>query len=381
MTTREEVTERGLKPIALDPEQVVGVTLRDAKMIQIALLEPELINYCKQSRERAQALLGLIVCFVASADASWRSSVEMNVRTAGGEKKVSLIPSLWLSDVRSKPWIPVEEDGEDVNHPATSTLVRDLLNPSWLEENPNGADLLVHHFGIDALDVRLLAAVSTDEERQKLRNSLARIVEAVGGNSQVIDEIVVQAQRRQRDVNRMRKLGLAVQECVRAAMEGRGLKVGEVDHGYDFFVTPVEVTEDGPEELSSHFEVTGYKVEVKATTTGEARLTPLQAATSSAEPDVFVLCVVDLRSYAGDVHQVDWTSDDISPLCKLVPGHDLPISNTISLVQSAEGSDVPIRNSTALRYAVGPELWEAGLGFDEWVETAFEVSKSLSLKA
>jgi hypothetical protein len=30
-----------------------------------------------------------------------------------------------------------------------------------------------------------------------------------------------------------------------------------------------------------------------------------------------------------------------------------------------------IRNGTALRYAVGPELWEAALDFDEWVETAF----------
>jgi hypothetical protein len=161
---------------------------------------------------------------------------------------------------------------------------------------------------------------------------------------------------------------------VKAAMERRGLKVGDVDHGYDFLVTPVEVMEEGLEELSSHFEVAGYKVEVKTTTTGEARLTPLQAATSAAEPAAFVLCVVDFRNYAGDVHEVDWTSEDVSPLCKLVPGQDLPISNTILLVQGAEGSDVPIRNVAALRYAVGPELWEAGLGFDEWVETEFDVS-------
>lgn len=255
------------------------------------------------SPANALRLLGLIVCFVASADTSWRSTIEMSVRTAQGEKKVLLTPTLWLSDVRSKPWIPVEEDGEDVDHPATPTLVRDLLDPSWLEQNPDGADLLVKHFGIDALDVRLLAAANTEEERQKLRNSLARIVEAVGGNAQVIEEIVVQAQQRQRDVNRMRKLGLAVQERVKAAMERRGLTVGDVDHGYDFLVTPVEVTEDGPEEWSSHFEVAGYKVEVKTTTTGEARLTPLQAATSAAEPDAFVLCVVDLRNFPGDVHQ------------------------------------------------------------------------------
>jgi hypothetical protein len=104
----------------------------------------------------------------------------------------------------------------------------------------------------------------------------------------------------------MRKLGLAVQECVKAALERRGLAVRDVDRGYDFLVTPVEVTEDGPVELSSHFEVAGYKVEVKTTTTGEPHLTSLQAATSATEPDTFVLCVVDLRDYPGNVHEVDW---------------------------------------------------------------------------
>lgn len=378
---REELLERGLRSIASDPDEVVGATLRDAAMVQIALLEPELLNYCKQSRERARALLGLIVCFVASADKSWRSPVEMGVRTAQGERKVSLTPSLWLSDVRSKPWIPVEEDGEDVEYPATPTLVRDLLEPSWLEGNPDGAHLLIKHFGIDALDVQLLAAANTDEERQKLRNGLARIVEAVGGSSHVIEEIALQAQQRQRNVNRMRELGLAVQECVKAAMEHRGLSVGDVDHGYDFIVTPVEVIESGPDDLSSRFELGGYKVEVKATTTSEARLTPLQAETLADDPDVFVLCVVNLGHYQGDIHEIDWTREDVTPLCKLVPGQNLPVTTTVSLVRSAEESDVPIRNATALRYAVGRELWETGLDFDEWVSTAFKSSVPITLKA
>jgi hypothetical protein len=379
-TAREEVTERGLRPIASYPEQVSGATLREAPMTQIALLEPELINYCKQSRERARALLGLIVRFVASADNSWRSPVEMTIRTAEGQKTVGLTPTLWLSDVRSKPWIPVEENGEDVHHSATPTLVRDLLDPSWLEGNSDGADLLVKHFGIDALDVRLLAAANTEEERQRLRNSLAKIVEAAAGNAEVIEDILVQAQQRQRDVSRMRRLGLAVQDCIKAAMERRGLFVGYIDYGYDFIVTPVEVTEDDPADLSSHFEVAGYKVEVKTTTTGEARLTPLQAATSAAEPDAFVLCVVDLRGYPGDVHQVDWTYEDVSPLCNLIAGHDLPVSSTMSLVQTAEASDVPIRNATALRYAVEPEIWEAGMNFDEWVRAAFPNKPTVELQ-
>ncbi len=89
--------------------------------------------------------------------------------------------------------------------------------------NSSGADLLVRHFGIDALDVRLLAAASDEEARQRLRDSLARIVEAVGNNSTVIEELAAKAQQHRRDVERMQKLGFAVQESVKAAMQERGL--------------------------------------------------------------------------------------------------------------------------------------------------------------
>jgi hypothetical protein len=365
---REEIPERGLRPIALEPEQVSGASLRKAKLTQIALLEPELIQHCKTTPELAQALFGLVVCFVAPTDTSWRETVELTAKKADGEKTLSLTPSLWLSDLRSKPWIPVEEDGEVVHHPATTALVRDLLDPSWLQGNPHGADLLVQHFGLDALDVRLLAAASDDETRQQLRNSLARMVEAAGGNSQIIEELVVKAQQRQQDVNLMRKLGLAVQQCVQDALEQRGLHVDPDDYGYDFAVS---VNDDDPEELSSQFHIAQYKVEVKTTTTGEPRLTPLQAKTCASDPETFVLCVVDLRDYPTDIHAVEWTASTVSPLCRLLPGTEIPIGETLSFVENAEGSDVPIRNVSALRYAVEPEIWEAGSDFDEWVETAF----------
>ena len=39
MTSREELTERGLRPIALNPEEIAGATLRNERMMQIALLE------------------------------------------------------------------------------------------------------------------------------------------------------------------------------------------------------------------------------------------------------------------------------------------------------------------------------------------------------
>lgn len=374
VTAREELTDRALKILAINPAEVTDATLRETELAQIALLEPELINYCKQSRERARLLLGLVVSFVAGADPSWRTPAMLTVRTPTGEKRVSLAPTLWLSDLRTKPWIPVEDEDDVTHHPASAELVRTLLEPKWLEDNSSGADLLVRHFGIDALDVRLLAAASDEAARQRLRDSLARIVEAVGDNSTVIEELAVKAQQHRRDVERMRKLGLAVQQSVEAALRARDLDIDNVDHGYDFYVTPVQVREEDPDDLSSHFEIAGYKVEVKATTASEARLTPLQAATAAGEGDAFVLCVVDLRDFDGDVHQVDWAAEDVSGRCKFTFGRDIPAGETLSLIHHAESSDVPIRNKTALRYAVPSDLWEQGLDIDDWVETAFQAS-------
>lgn len=372
MGQREELRDRGLRAIATNPEEVADATLREAELMQIALLEPEVLNFCKQSRERAQALLGLVVRYVGPEDHSWRSTVEMSVRTPGGEKRVSLTPSLWLADLRSKPWIPVEDEKDITHHVPNPELLRELVDPRWLAGNPDGADLLVRHFGMDALDVRILAAARDEEARQRLRNNLARIVEVAGDNPQLIEDLIANAEQRKRDVDRMRNLGLAVQKSVKLAMRRRGLKVSpDVDHGYDFLVTAVNVREEDPEDLSAYFEVGAYMVEVKATTTGEVRLTPLQAATSVDDPGAFVLCVVDLRSFEGNVHQVDWTTADVSARCRLVSGQSLPIDETLTFVRNAEGSDIPIRNATALRYAVRPDLWVTGLDLDQWVVATF----------
>ena len=162
--------------------------------------------------------------------------------------------------------------------PLCTTLQQQLsCEIFWMQSGfmaiPDGGKLLVQHFGLDALDVGLLAATSDEETRQKLRDSLAKIIEVVGANSQIIEELAVKAQQRQRDVNLMRKLGLAVQQCVLEVLEERGLKVDPDDYGYGFLIS---VNEDDPEELSSQFQIAQYKVEVKTTTTGEPRLTPLQ---------------------------------------------------------------------------------------------------------
>ena len=171
----------------------------------------------------------------------------------------------------------------------------------------------------------------------------------------------------------MRNLGIAVQASVKSALEKRTLHVEGDDRGfqgYDLLVSAVEVEDDNREDVSARFMVGKYKVEIKATSTREARLTPLQASTAEAD-SAFVLCVVDLRAFPGNVHGIDWRSTDVSGYCRFVAGDRLPVTKTLSFVRSAEGTNVPIRNATALRYAVQADTWGLGLSLDAWVNNVF----------
>jgi hypothetical protein len=373
---REELGDRALRAIAVDANQVVDARLRDAAMMQIALLEPEVLNHCKQERNTARDLLGFVVCFVAPTDQSWRSPVDATVQAPEGERSVSLIPSLWLSDVRSKPWIPVEEDDDVTHHAPNAELIRDLIDPAWLVGNPDGVDLLVDRFDMDALDVRLLAAASDEESRQRLRDGLARVIDAAGADPAVLEYLERTAEERKRDIARMRSLGLAVQAAVKSALEKRHLKVDVVDWGYDFLVTEVTVEEDETGDPAAVFGVGRFKVEVKATSAGEARLTPLQAVTAVDDRDAFVLCVVDLRGVDNALDRSDWKPEDVEGLCRFVAGSALPIGETLSHVRQAEGSAVPIRNTTSLRYGVPSALWVSARGLDEWVKDAFRSDRA-----
>jgi hypothetical protein len=371
---REEVADRALRAIAADPDGLNGAKLRGTDLSQIVLLEPELINFCKQNRERAQALLGLVVCYVASEDTSWRSTVTVSARALDGERQIEITPSLWLADLLSKPWIPVENDKDVTHHVPNPELLRGLIATSWLEGNQDGADLLVRHFDMDALDVRLLAVAPDDETRQRLRDGLAKIIEVAGDDPEMIADLAAKAAQRKRDVDQLRNLGISVQLSVKTALSNMGLHVEGDEHGYegyDLLVSAVNVREEDLDDLSAFFEVGQYKVEVKATTTEEARLTPLQARIAETDAAAFVLCVVDLRAFDGDVHQVDWKTKDVSAYCRFVRGELLPVTKTLAFVRDAERSDVPIRNTTALRYAVRADLWSAGAALEAWVQETF----------
>jgi hypothetical protein len=345
-----------------------GVVVRDQQFSQIALLPREVMLHI-QDQEQARALLGLVLMHVAPNDARWRQWLVVNGSKAGDPEPVRLRGALWLGDLRSRAWVPVRGDDESkpVKAGADAVTLRSLLDPAWIEGNPDAIDLLTQCFEFDELELRLLGIGPGAQGR--VRQGLAKLLESGGADPEFYEDLareVEERQQRKEDVNRARRMGLIVQEAVQCALESYGLTVKVVDVGYDFEVTG-SIASDTLELVASHFEVGPYLVEVKATTAGPVRLTPAQAGKAGSEFARFVLCVVDLRDLRDDGLDQEWSEVDVTSRIVMLSYVGNRVLDTYQLVQLARQGDVGIRNDSALRYEVPPQIWKKGVGLSEWV--------------
>jgi len=361
---------------AITTEDADGLVVTGEKFSQIALLQPEIMLRCGEETV-ARALLGLVLCHIAPHDPSWREERIAQGRKSGKTVDVSLRSgALWLADLKSRGWVPIPgENGEPAKAMANASTLKKLLDSSWLQNNDAAVNLLSEWFEFDELELRLLGVAPDEQRRQEVRNGLARLVEWAGSNLGLYESLLEDAEiRRQRgrEVARLRGLGLAVQEAIKEALEERDPKpkLELVDKGFDYEVTweTQTVLEDGSFKL----QVGHYLLEVKATTTGEVRLTSLQAHTASEEADSYALCVVDLRGFSEADLDAPWTGSRAEALAKIVPDIGAGIQTTCKLIGEAKSEPIPILNDAALRYQVTTSVWETGLSISTWIQKILE---------
>lgn len=84
----------------------------------------------------------------------------------------------------------------------------------------------------------------------------------------------------------------------------------------------------------------GYLLEIKATASGEVRLTPSQATTAADEPYRFVLCVVDLRGVPSERLNGERQPPNVEPLARIVTGVGHLTRETCDLIDMASEEDV-----------------------------------------
>ena len=264
-----------------------------------------MLNRCQEGIEEARALLGLVLCHVASHDPSWQEERVVKGRKNREDVEVRIRGALWLADLKFRAWVPVPgEDDKLSKVRADAATLKHLLEPSWLENNPAAIRLLADWFGFDELELRLGLAPDPDKRRE-LRSGVAKLLETGGGDPAFYTSLAEEQRRKKRDIGRFQRIGFAVQEAVKQALEDYGLHLTLIDRGFDY-----EVTMGDLEDAAASFEVGPYFLEIKATTTGQARLTPTKAETASAEASRYVLCVVNLQDLSNEELDGEWAAEN-----------------------------------------------------------------------
>jgi hypothetical protein len=260
------------------------------------------------------------------------------------------------------------EDGKTISITASAAAIKPFLGSSWLAGNDPAIDLLTSHFGFNPLELRITAAAADPEARAKLEEGLAALVQLAGADAGVyarMAEELVARKKNEAEVDRNRTLGLAVQEVVKACLESRGLKLTLIDHGYDYDVelSGGDALLDGSYRLG----VGSWMMEVKATTSGDVRMTPTQAMRASEELERYLLCVVDLRDLSDADCHGPWTPAIVEPRAKIFQQIGRAIAPTCDLVIEAVENEIGIRNERVLRYSVPPSVWGAGMPLEAWL--------------
>lgn len=364
-----ELKDKRLQGLADDATTTEGVTVNGVEFSHIALLTDAVILHCQDSIEDAKQLLGLLLKYIAKHDDQWRVWREVDGTKDRKRVQINLRGSLWIADLTTRAWIPIEGEDGTTQTLAKAATLKDLLEPDWLINNGDGVALLSECFGFDSLESHLLGVEPA--KRQEMRDNLAKLVDIAKSDPAALFEFVDEIEAREarkRDVARWRRLGLAVQEAVRMALESHGLEVKVIDRGFDFEVLVKNDREIEEADLAM-LEIGPYFLEVKATTQGEVKMTPAQAAHAAQNTDRYALCVIDLRSIPESELDQDWELADIEALSHIVTNIGTYTSETTELIEAAKGNEVGIRNESALRYGVPTAVWDIPFSISGWVDS------------
>jgi hypothetical protein len=168
-----------------------------------------------------------------------------------------------------------------------------------------------------------------------------------------------------------------VEQLLKEALESHKLRVVRTGVGSDFAVSPDYVVEEdyllgGTEVfLGIEDDDRSFLVEIKATTTGTARMTVTQAITAVENKDRFILCMVQLGS-------PDVTPEAVRDQCRFVMNigdqidpvwrEYLRYQETKEEASVRVGEVELIVGSSEVRFGVANGAWSTGLSLSDFVK-------------
>ncbi len=393
-TVRSTPEDRDLLfSVAVDNIAEEHIAIENVSMEEIAFLSSDLVQRCGNDEAIAKLLLEFVLNVAAGESQNWRGIQQIDCSRAGETLQMNFKEALWPTELQLLPWVPVRISEEDNKEHFTGGLVSEatlkkILNPTWLTDNRDAVEFLHEIFGFSLLTLTLESLNLDPEEKEDTESYLVELLhdrdllrvaaenlESVRMISRFkpseIQELIHQLEERKRQKRIQesnRDFGYAVQDALKQAIEAYGPELKLIDLGYDYEVLPGVLGGELERAIFS-FKVGNYFLEVKATSTGDVRLTPRQAEKASNFPNRFVLCVVDLR---GQETKQSWSPCKVEPFARIVTSVGPAVSEVfceVNALTKETQSPVRLRNEKELRYGLTMNLWGKGKSIREWVQT------------
>ena len=355
------------------------------KVSEIAYLNEKdigLIDTARKSFRNALQLIRFLVEFATEADERAFESVLVPCECGG---RHNIFRAAWLVPLRRKAWVPRDLDGAVRSIQASAESIAGLLRDDHdlvKRLAMPRSRLLLSALGINPADFTLHVLAKDEVSRASLIQSISELASACGDVAQVrrlaedlrqhpsIIDLIKEAVGDRQQVQRNQMIGKLVEDLLREEMQAQGLTVDRTGVGSDFEVkSRIETVDSG---VFLNLELPSYSIllEVKATRTAYAKMTPRQVETACSEGNRFALCVVALT--------------DDSPTREMVREHSRfvfdigsklqPVWDTYQKIRSTEGLASQHTGPVVLeiaqgepRFLVGREIFSNGVPLEEAV--------------
>ena len=297
-------------------EDVEHRTLNSVAVSDVAFLQKDNIGTMeriRRSQRRARLFWRFVTEYMAIYDTEGLEAKEI---PCGCDATHSYYQSAWLMPLVNNKWIPL---GTSASVQVTAQSLANLLRDSDALPIPDNdaVNKLLEAIRISRFDLMRESMSSDDETRDAMDNRLMNIMAKAQDNPVHLDivpqfleqlkedeglvEYIEERRQRRNTVHQNQQLGRLVEDLVEKTLRSEGFIVKRTHVGADLIIESKssqnnDVSEDDVTELKVSKNDRTWLVEVKATRSNDARMTPVQAQKAVDEDDGFLLCVVPVES-------------------------------------------------------------------------------------
>ncbi len=335
-----------------------------------------IIDRARGSETRALKLLRFILDHVLPTDP--KAFDEETIKCDNG-KEHRFYRANWLSPLHNRIWVPLGKGKSDTPS-AESLAILLAQEPELLkrlgEERPSKFLIAL---GVSPADLMLRSVGRSDPERVSLIQSLAVITNAAGNDPEKVKALagaiqqdpevltlVEERRARQETVKRNQALGELVEGLFVEAFKGTELIPKRTGLGHDYRIIPAAGEEDDAAQIEVAGPAGSVFVEIKATTTTEARMSVKQVSEAVPHKDRYFLCVLGSAETNPDVEVFKAKArfvTDIGQRFEHLWSEYISMKMTLELTQKTEGGLAIELSGQQVKFRVDQDIWRAGLDF------------------